>query len=86
MFPIGWQSYPMGGKVAPVYGTKNAHFLRQKSHTIYVTHHFVYISERGCIGLPVSLRDTRPLEGSYGELDIRKMNCVTNTDAVFRDH
>ncbi len=21
MFPIGWQSYPMGGKVAPVYGT-----------------------------------------------------------------
>ena len=36
--------------------------------------------------LAVSLRDTRPLEGSYGECDIRKMNCVTNTDAVFRDH
>ncbi len=39
MFPIWWQSYPMGGKVALVYGTNNVVCMhsRNKMTVSFVT-------------------------------------------------
>ncbi len=46
MFPIGWQSYPMGGKVAPVYGitlTIWTHYLRLAANKYKANKYQVYI-------------------------------------------